>query len=47
MLGLTTEFNPRFVRHYAQLADEMKGAVRQYVSDVKSRSFPSENESYD
>lgn len=47
MLGLTTEFNPRFVRHYAQLADEIGSAVARYVHDVKEGSFPSERESYD
>lgn len=47
MLGLTTEFNPRFVRHYATLAENMKAAVQKYVSDVKDHSFPKQNESYD
>ena len=47
MLGLTTEFNPRFVRHYAQLADSMQTAVGRYVSDVKERTFPADSESYD
>jgi len=47
MLGLSTEFNPRFVRHYASLADEMKSAVKHYVSDVKERGFPKQEESYD
>lgn len=47
MLGLTTEFNPRFVRRYAQLADTMKTAVEQYVIDVKNGTFPTESESYD
>ena len=47
MLGLTTEFNPRFVRHYASLADSIKAAVEHYVSDVKNHSFPKQEESYD
>ena len=47
MMGLTTEFNPRFVRHYAQLADSMQTAVGRYVSDVKERTFPADSESYD
>ncbi len=45
-LGLTTEFNPRFVRHYANLADEMTRAVEHYISDVRERRFPTEDESY-
>ncbi|NTW52931.1 MAG: 3-methyl-2-oxobutanoate hydroxymethyltransferase [Chlorobiaceae bacterium] len=46
MLGLSTEFRPRFVRRYADLATIIEEAVRQYVKDVKSNSFPSEDESY-
>ena len=46
MLGLYTRFQPRFVRRYAQLAESMTGAFRQYVGDVKAREFPSTEESY-
>lgn len=46
MLGLTREFKPRFVRHYANLADEMEKAFVNYVDDVKKGKFPSEEESY-
>lgn len=46
MLGLTTEFNPRFVRKYDQLGARMGEAVSAYVGDVRSKSFPSETESY-
>jgi 3-methyl-2-oxobutanoate hydroxymethyltransferase len=46
MLGLTTEFHPRFVRRYANLASMIEGAVREYVEDVRSNSFPSIDESY-
>lgn len=45
-LGLTTDFNPRFVRRYAALADEMTSAVHRYIDDVRSRSFPGDEESY-
>ncbi len=45
-LGLTTDFNPRFVRHYAELAKVMTGAVQAYVKDVRAGVFPSDNESY-
>ncbi len=47
MLGLTTEFNPRFVRHYANLADSMRTAVSEYVNDVRRGEFPSDAESYE
>ncbi|NNK80292.1 MAG: 3-methyl-2-oxobutanoate hydroxymethyltransferase, partial [Flavobacteriales bacterium] len=46
MLGITHEFNPRFLRRYLQLYDEMKGAIEQYVSDVHSTDFPNEKEQY-
>ena len=46
MLGLTTEFSPRFLRRYANLHETCLNAFRQYVNDVKSEDFPSENEQY-
>ncbi len=46
MLGLTTEFSPRFLRRYANLHDEYLKAFRQYVSDVKNKDFPSDQEQY-
>lgn len=46
MLGITHEFNPRFLRRYLNLYEEMSNAVAQYVADVKSRDFPNENEQY-
>ena len=45
-LGLSTDFNPRFVRRYADLAETIEEAIGDYVSDVRSRSFPNEDESY-
>lgn len=46
MLGLNQGFQPKFLRRYAQLADDVKHAVGQYVSTVKEGSFPSAEESY-
>ncbi|MBN8587754.1 MAG: 3-methyl-2-oxobutanoate hydroxymethyltransferase [Rhodothermia bacterium] len=46
MLGLNNDFNPRFVRKYANLEEVIKSAVKQYIADVRSRDFPNENESY-
>lgn len=46
MLGLTVDFNPRFVRRYAKLNDEIKAAVKNYIEDVKNQDFPSLEESY-
>ena len=46
LLGLTTDFNPRFVRHYAELGQTITEAVRAYAEDVRAGTFPSEEESY-
>jgi len=46
-LGLSTDFNPRFVRRYAELEETITSAIGDYVSDVRSRSFPSDAESYE
>ncbi|MEM8487770.1 MAG: 3-methyl-2-oxobutanoate hydroxymethyltransferase [Bacteroidota bacterium] len=46
MLGLTKDFNPRFVRRYADLDGIITKAVQHYVDDVRSRSFPDASESY-
>ena len=46
MLGLTSEFSPRFLRRYLNLADEINGAVGKYITDVKARDFPNEKEQY-
>lgn len=46
MLGITTEFSPRFLRRYHNLHDEILKAVKQYITDVKSGDFPNEKEQY-
>jgi 3-methyl-2-oxobutanoate hydroxymethyltransferase len=46
MLGITKEFQPRFLRRYANLYDEIHGAVEHYIKDVKAVDFPNENEQY-
>lgn len=46
MLGITTEFNPRFLRRYLNLGEQIHAAVQQYVQDVRSNDFPNESESY-
>ncbi|GIV57215.1 MAG: 3-methyl-2-oxobutanoate hydroxymethyltransferase [Rhodothermaceae bacterium] len=45
-LGLTTDFNPRFVRRYARLDQVITDAVQAYIQDVRGRAFPSDEESY-
>lgn len=46
MLGLTLDFNPRFVRRYDSLHERISSAVKQYGDDIRSAAFPNENESY-
>jgi len=46
MLGINTEFKPRFLRQYLNLHEQITGAVQQYIKDVKSNDFPNEGESY-
>ena len=46
MLGITQEFSPRFLRRYHNLSAEIKGAVGNYIADVKSRDFPNDKEQY-
>ncbi len=46
MLGINKDFSPRFLRRYANLADIMDKAVKDYIKDVKSGDFPNESESY-
>ncbi|GAB1308331.1 3-methyl-2-oxobutanoate hydroxymethyltransferase [Urechidicola sp. KH5] len=46
MVGMTHEFHPRFLRRYLNLFDEMTGAFKQYVTDVKSVDFPNDKEQY-
>ena len=46
MLGITHEFNPRFLRRYHNLFEEMQGAVKSYVQDVRAINFPNDKEQY-
>jgi 3-methyl-2-oxobutanoate hydroxymethyltransferase len=46
LLGITKEFQPRFLRRYLDLFETVKDAVQQYIEDVKSGDFPSEKEQY-
>ncbi|MCR5051056.1 MAG: 3-methyl-2-oxobutanoate hydroxymethyltransferase [Paludibacteraceae bacterium] len=46
MLGLNQGFKPKFLRHFANLGEEVKNAVSTYVTAVKDSSFPNQEESY-
>jgi 3-methyl-2-oxobutanoate hydroxymethyltransferase len=46
MLGINKGFSPRFLRKYADLHEVMNNAIQNYVSDIKTKSFPNEKEEY-
>jgi 3-methyl-2-oxobutanoate hydroxymethyltransferase len=46
MLGINTEFKPRFLRQYLNIHEQATEAVQKYIKDVKSRNFPNEHEQY-
>ncbi|MEO6638989.1 MAG: 3-methyl-2-oxobutanoate hydroxymethyltransferase, partial [Ginsengibacter sp.] len=46
VLGINTEFKPRFLRHYLNMHEQITGAVQKYIGDIKSKDFPNENEKY-
>src|SRR5665213_3592774 len=46
MMGMTHEFNPRFLRRYLNLYDDMKGATERYIHDIKTKDFPNDKEQY-
>ena len=46
MLGINEGFKPRFLRQYANLYEVMNGSIKNYVADVKAKSFPDEKEQY-
>ena len=46
LLGINTEFKPRFLRRYLDLHQQITQATQQYIHDVKARDFPNDNEQY-
>jgi 3-methyl-2-oxobutanoate hydroxymethyltransferase len=46
MLGINTEFKPRFLRQYLNLHEQVTNAVQQYIENVRTGDFPNESESY-
>lgn len=46
LLGKYTDFQPRFVRRYANLSDVCKEAIEHYSNDVRESLFPDESESF-
>jgi 3-methyl-2-oxobutanoate hydroxymethyltransferase len=46
MLGITEGFTPRFLRKYLNMGEQMRGALEQYVKDVRTADFPNDKEQY-
>jgi 3-methyl-2-oxobutanoate hydroxymethyltransferase len=46
ILGLFTDFVPKHAKQYARLADLIRKAVAEYVSEVEGGSFPTEKQSH-
>ncbi len=46
LLGIFSDFKPKFVRRYANLSEEIRKATKNFVDDVKHHRFPTEEESY-
>ncbi|ULQ57853.1 3-methyl-2-oxobutanoate hydroxymethyltransferase [Flavihumibacter rivuli] len=46
MLGINNDFNPRFLRKYLNLHEQITSAVRHYIDDVRTQDFPNEQEQY-
>ena len=46
LLGLNPDFSPKFVKHYAQLADVIQNAVSEFIGEVHSEAFPAPKHSY-
>ena len=46
MLGLFDDFQPKFVKRYAELKDVMNGAVKEFINDVRAEKFPGEEHSF-
>ena len=46
MLGLFSGFKPKFVKHFAELGEQMKAAFRAYDEEVKAGTYPAEEHTF-
>ncbi|MEO1194002.1 MAG: 3-methyl-2-oxobutanoate hydroxymethyltransferase [Pseudomonadota bacterium] len=46
LLGVFTDFKPKFTKRYANLTEVAVGGLKQYVAEVKNGSFPDDDHSY-
>ncbi len=46
LLGINSDFKPRFLRTYLNMGEQVNTAIKKYIADVKSSDFPNESEQY-
>ena len=46
MLGMFTDFKPKFVKHFANVGEQMTAAFKAYAQEVKAGTFPAEEHTY-
>ena len=46
MLGLFSDYTPKFAKHFAELGKQMKEAFAAYVREVQAGSFPAEEHTF-
>jgi 3-methyl-2-oxobutanoate hydroxymethyltransferase len=47
MLGLNQGFAPKFLKHYAELGDSVRTAVRDYAGEVRAGRYPGPEHSFE
>lgn len=46
MLGMFSDFTPKFVKKYANLSADIKGATSEYIEEINSKAFPEEKHTF-
>jgi 3-methyl-2-oxobutanoate hydroxymethyltransferase len=46
LLGLNDQFAPKFLKRYANLAEDVRGAVRRFADEVRDGRYPDADHSF-
>jgi 3-methyl-2-oxobutanoate hydroxymethyltransferase len=46
MLGMFEKIKPKFAKRYLSLSEEIRNAVKSYVTEVKEQTFPADNNEF-
>ncbi len=46
MLGMYSDFTPKFVKQYKNLKEDINEAINNYIKDIKTGAFPEEKHSF-